>query len=339
VANVTLKRQHRCYGKCASTCSSCGKPAHRSSRSQPEIVCQECRRYSPAYLERRRRAASRQPLPEPKQVACPICGKTFQQSRGGQKYCSLGCRNRRPRPLSHYSEATRERRRQVDRERDKRRPRLHGRAVNKTCEGCGEPFRGRPSEQQRYCSRQCAARGARRKWPASRIHICECLICAKKFTSRVRRKRPTCSVSCGRREYNRRCRWPEDRQCGCGTPLPARSRNRCDTCLAATRRERRRRERQRGQRGKNRIRPGARREVYTLEQIARRDRYYCQLCRPKRRVAMTKVAPHPKAPTIDHVIPLAQGGDDTRDNVRLAHFLCNALRGDRGGGEQLRLMG
>lgn len=54
---------------------------------------------------------------------------------------------------------------------------------------------------------------------------------------------------------------------------------------------------------------------------------------------MTKAVPHPKAPTIDHVVPLAEGGADTAANVRLAHFICNSMRGNRGGGEQLALIG
>jgi 5-methylcytosine-specific restriction endonuclease McrA len=54
---------------------------------------------------------------------------------------------------------------------------------------------------------------------------------------------------------------------------------------------------------------------------------------------MAKSVPHPKAPTIDHIIPLSAGGDDTKANVRLAHFLCNSRRGNRGDVEQLKLIG
>lgn len=53
---------------------------------------------------------------------------------------------------------------------------------------------------------------------------------------------------------------------------------------------------------------------------------------------MTQAVPHPKAPTIDHVVPLAEGGHDTRANVQLAHFLCNSIKG-RGGSQQLALIG
>lgn len=53
---------------------------------------------------------------------------------------------------------------------------------------------------------------------------------------------------------------------------------------------------------------------------------------------MTKAVPHPKAPTIDHLLPVSAGGDDVRANVRLAHFICNSRRGS-GGIVQLALVG
>ena len=54
---------------------------------------------------------------------------------------------------------------------------------------------------------------------------------------------------------------------------------------------------------------------------------------------MTKAVPHPRAPTVDHVVPIAEGGDDTRANVQLAHFLCNSTKSNGGGVEQLALIG
>lgn len=67
-----------------------------------------------------------------------------------------------------------------------------------------------------------------------------------------------------------------------------------------------------------------------------RDRGRCGLCRG--RVALKKVVPHPKAPTIDHVVPVSEGGDDTRANVQLACFRCNSAKGARGA-QQLALIG
>lgn len=83
-------------------------------------------------------------------------------------------------------------------------------------------------------------------------------------------------------------------------------------------------------------RRGVLHEPYTLEEIAARDRSRCGLCRG--RVAMRLRVPHPKAPTIDHLIPVSEGGDDVKANVQLAHFACNTRRGV-GGTVQLCLVG
>jgi len=53
---------------------------------------------------------------------------------------------------------------------------------------------------------------------------------------------------------------------------------------------------------------------------------------------MKQVVPHAKAPTVDHVVPVSEGGDDTRANVQLAHFRCNSVKGPRGS-QQLALVG
>jgi 5-methylcytosine-specific restriction endonuclease McrA len=127
-------------------------------------------------------------------------------------------------------------------------------------------------------------------------------------------------------------------RCACGTQIPAR-RQKCGDCLAAGKKLRRQRKK-RAERARKR---GVRREPYTLAEIAARDRYRCGICiaegrSRQARIAMTKTVPHPKAPTIDHVVPLAKGGDDTRANIQLAHFGCNA-RKHTGGTQQLALIG
>lgn len=70
---------------------------------------------------------------------------------------------------------------------------------------------------------------------------------------------------------------------------------------------------------------GASSEPYTLDGIAERDGFRCRLCH--RRVRMDLRAPHPRSPSIDHIVPLAAGGDDTRTNVQLAHLSCNMAKG------------
>lgn len=66
------------------------------------------------------------------------------------------------------------------------------------------------------------------------------------------------------------------------------------------------------------------------------DGYRCHLC--GRMTDKTKSVPHPKAPTIDHVLPLAKGGTHERANCRTACFRCNVSKQDRGGGEQFALV-
>lgn len=72
------------------------------------------------------------------------------------------------------------------------------------------------------------------------------------------------------------------------------------------------------------------------KQVFKRDGYRCHLCCKK--VDPTKQVPHPKAPTLDHIIPLACGGKHEPSNCRTACFRCNSTKGDRGGGEQLLLI-
>ena len=50
---------------------------------------------------------------------------------------------------------------------------------------------------------------------------------------------------------------------------------------------------------------------------------------------MAAEVPHPKAPTLDHIIPLAAGGTHEYANVKLAHFICNSIKS--AGAGQLRL--
>lgn len=54
--------------------------------------------------------------------------------------------------------------------------------------------------------------------------------------------------------------------------------------------------------------------------IIERDRNICHLCR-------LPVEPHDIH--LDHVVPLARGGNHTADNLAVAHSLCNARKGAR----------
>lgn len=58
--------------------------------------------------------------------------------------------------------------------------------------------------------------------------------------------------------------------------------------------------------------------------VFERDGWTCRICRKP--VDREAKVPHPKAPTVDHVVPLALGGAHVYTNVQTAHFICNSRK-------------
>jgi hypothetical protein len=76
------------------------------------------------------------------------------------------------------------------------------------------------------------------------------------------------------------------------------------------------------------------------DEILERDGWRCQIPGCKRRPIRRDVSsPHPRSKSIDHIIPLSLGGDDTAVNKRAAHLGCNVARGNTVGFEQVALLG
>lgn len=71
--------------------------------------------------------------------------------------------------------------------------------------------------------------------------------------------------------------------------------------------------------------------------IFERDRWVCGLCH--RRIPKHLKSPHPMSASLDHIVPLADGGDHLPTNVHASHLRCNLSKNRRGGGEQLMLIG
>lgn len=65
------------------------------------------------------------------------------------------------------------------------------------------------------------------------------------------------------------------------------------------------------------------------------DGWRCHRC--GRKTDQSKTVPHPRAPTVDHLVPLALGGTHEPANCRTAHFKCNYEKGDRLAGDQFAL--
>lgn len=178
------------------------------------------------------------------------------------------------------------------------------------CSACGTLLwsgsTSRPAGQRfcRPCRRTGVARGQ------SQTQAMDCEVCSARFVPKKAHQR-TCSLSCGQRRRH-------------------------SVVTEADRLAAQRARWQRKNRRRRALKRGAAVEPYSLTEIAVRDCYRCGLCR--RKVRMDRPWPHPMSPTIDHVVPIVDGGDDTRANVQLAHLGCNSRKGARGS-QQLALIG
>lgn len=193
------------------------------------------------------------------------------------------------------------------------------------CELCGN----RTAKRQRFCSRQCATIAAK---PSCDVAYTDCAGCGRTFTHDARQPRSRCTAGC-RPAKATPARFHTGPCPRCGTTVTTdrlagyNAANRyCSKHCAAKDAKSRRRARKRG----------AHTEPVYRRRIFERDGWRCQLCR--RKVDPTKEVPHPRAPTIDHIVPLAAGGTHEPANVQTACFLCNCVKGDRGI-DQLRLLG
>lgn len=196
-------------------------------------------------------------------------------------------------------------------------------ATDLCCVGCGKPL-GRSRPNRKWCSASCRStfayysdleRNRERNRERARIHpkrreqmTTPCVVCGVEVTHRSLGRR-YCSNRCGAKaSYERRKSTPEFWAAHCEATRRRRARKKMASVV----------------------------ENFTSVEIFVRDGYRCHICRTK--CARNVVVPHPLAPTIDHVIPLACGGDHSRANVATACFMCNSVKGDRGGGEQLAII-
>lgn len=188
------------------------------------------------------------------------------------------------------------------------------RAIGRICRQCQrQPCHvcGNVGKGTKYCSDACRAIG--QAAPITRT----CVTCGKAFPGH--RMRRVCSTTCKR------------------PPSPAPPRI-CLTCgdsftrHAGARRciECSNERKLAGFRRKNAVRRGASQSGITMSirELGDRDGWRCHLCRKK--VDPTLKSPDPGSATFDHLIPISDHGDDSPENLALAHHICNSKRGARG---------
>lgn len=111
-------------------------------------------------------------------------------------------------------------------------------------------------------------------------------------------------------------------QCGAAFVNPGQGWYRCCSANCSKARER---DRYRAKTYRRRTRTVG---TYTLAEVAARSGSRCHLCRKPVDLSLSGMVP--MGPTVDHLVPLSQGGADELTNVALAHRRCNVSRGVRG---------
>lgn len=205
----------------------------------------------------------------------------------------------------------------------------------KPCPTCGKDFM--PTRDRFVaCSMSCAqlARfGKKEAAPkACKVYFPTCTQCHRAFTSRTPRSY-LCSAKC-----RKRATWKVAvKNCTlCGSAFtPPFGNAKPRLCSDACRHEMAKASRDKVKvRRRSRMKKPEGSALVIRRQVHERDGWLCHLC--GKPVLRSAVVPHPKAPTLDHLVPLAHGGKHVMDNVRTAHFICNSKRG-AGGVVQLLL--
>jgi len=237
------------------------------------------------------------------------------------------------------------------------------------CAQCSAAFTGR---KRKFCSSDCRTTAQhRKKYPrawgdyvadaAVKALRRTCPHCGEEFRpsrhdGHIKGPQTHCSVACkmARAEQDRQAkqeqadmhrlltevRWgPVSRvkQCGCGKFMqPTHYVQQCDECRHRNHRNAERRYR-RIRRAKDRARlRAAYIENVDPFDVFDRDGWRCHLCgvkTPKR----LRGTYEPNAPELDHIIPLAAGGEHSRRNTACACRKCNGAKGARPMG-QMRLV-
>ena len=68
-------------------------------------------------------------------------------------------------------------------------------------------------------------------------------------------------------------------------------------------------------------------EIFSPKDVYERDNWTCYLCGEK--INKSQKAPHPKSPSLDHVVPICKGGGHVLNNVKAAHLRCNQSKGSK----------
>ena len=217
--------------------------------------------------------------------------------------------------------------------------------IAESCSGCGGalPLQRRPRNPRKWCSEACRVKAYRAKSPAyverqavlarERRAAAEamkpprpqCLNCGKEMARRA--DAAYCDAQpCRTAKYQaRQASRPRCAIDGCEYPVIARglcgSHYSVEWRLENLERSRDTARRRRALRRRVRVESFSSREVFD------RDGWVCGICSEP--IPRDAVWPDLRSPSIDHVVPIARGGEHSLANVQAAHLSCNSRKQDR----------
>lgn len=246
-------------------------------------------------------------------------------------------------------------------------PKCRAQAKSRACKGCGQVI----GKGKQLCPDCAAARRALREaaraaasrspaWvPAGDVRF-RCAYCGQDAVRYYRGSGvvPTlCGSSCKKAAYNKRhgvltvaereevaARFrvvhrvtirprqgpPEPRRCGCGAFVYVKGARKCQPC-----RLRRPASKDAARKARKLTERGVRTEMVDARQVLARDGWRCQLCGVKT-PPRYRGSFRPNAPEVDHIIPIACGGEHSYRNTQCACRQCNLAKRDSPMG-QMRL--
>ncbi len=249
------------------------------------------------------------------QLTCAGCGAQFTYHRR-KKYCQPKCRpGFRPKGTDRHANAA------CRKEHE--------------CRMCGIIFRPKRAGRTTCCSRECGV--LYQAWVRSvranggrvlhKVRRRRCVVCDKPYTQRT--TETVCSDECSGQRWRKYYEPVEKAECReCGRVFSRRQRGTTRwMCSPKCRKISSERARRAAKSSRKALERGAKRgENIDPTKVFERDAWRCGICGRKTDKAKRGTYHH-KAPELDHIVALANGGTHTWDNVQCSCRACNGAKG------------
>jgi HNH endonuclease len=311
-----------CDGVKNKVCLSCEKTFYDVTKNKIMKFCSaSCRTVYHAFSKGK-------PLASKLQVRCVVCNKLHKPYRNNNIYCSEKCQGRRDRNGRNRN------------------------IKNETyvCLYCEKTYTPLDSRRTSYCSKACSAKHRNffkmKNFPSCHVAFTKCRMCDKLFQSRNKEMRPNkvkgrmtgntifCNEVC-RDSYFDKLKKPKHiHACvDCNKSIFGTARKkRCTYCAKKQAKKKmieRGAERNRLKKHIDRAKYfGVEYEPICLTKVFERDNWVCQLCgieTPKE----LRGTYDDRAPELDHIVSMSNGGPHLYHNVHCACRWCNGRKGSR----------